>query len=77
MTLILNPYYNYGNVVWATNGSTVLQNLLITQKKAIRIITGSSWNAQTKPLFAKLKILTVHELQVTSYNELQVSCFMF
>jgi len=58
--------------IWVTNGSTALQSLLITQTKAIRIITGSTWNAHTKPLFAKLKILTVHDI-----HKLQVALCLF
>jgi len=28
---LVNPYYNYGNIVWAANDSTALHNLLFTQ----------------------------------------------
>jgi len=41
-------------------------------KKAVPIVTGSIWNAHTKPLFAKLNILTLHDI-----HKLQVACCMF
>ena len=39
------------------------------QKSAIRIITGSSYNAHTEPLFKKLQILPLPDL--ISFNKLQ------
>jgi len=43
-----------------------------TQKQAIRIITGSLWNAHTDPLFAMQNIMKISEIQ-----KMQVPYFMF
>jgi len=44
---LVNPYYEYGNIVWAVKNTASLQKLFLTQKKAIRIITNSEWRAHT------------------------------
>ena len=38
----------------------------------MRIITNSSWRAHTAPIFSKLKVITVFDI-----NKLQTACFMF
>jgi len=50
---LVHPYYEYANIVWAVRNAVVLQKLFITQKRAVRIITNSPWNAHTYPLFRK------------------------
>ena len=42
--------------VWGTATKTNLQPLIVQQKKAIRLITGSSYLAHTEPLFKRLSI---------------------
>jgi len=69
---LIHPYYEYCNIVWAINRTTVLNDLFVTQKKALRIITNSDWNCHTKPLFDKLHILSIFSL-----NDFQVGCLMF
>lgn len=69
---LIQPYFEYCNIVWAIHKSTALNDLLICQKKAVRIITNSKWNAHTKPLFLNTRILPVDKL-----NDLQVACFMY
>jgi len=50
---LVHPYYEYANIVWAVRNTVVLQKLFITQKRAVRVITNSLWNAHTYPLFRK------------------------
>ena len=69
---LVNPYYEYGNLVWTVTSNEAFKKLLITHRKAIRVITGSQWNAHTSSLFQTLKILKIDEL-----HKLQVACFMF
>ena len=69
---LVHPYYEYANIMWAVRNTAVLQKLFITQKRAVRVITNSSWNAHTYPLFRKTHTLTIQEL-----HKLQVACFMF
>ena len=69
---LVAPYYDYCNIVWAINNTIVLDNLYKTQKRAVRIVTGSVFNSHTKPLFIRLNILPISGL-----NRLRVGCFMF
>ena len=69
---LVNPYYEYGNIVWAVNNLVSLQKLFITQKKAIRIISNAKWWEHTHPIFRRLHILKIDEI-----HKLQVACFMF
>src|ERR1700733_11428786 len=60
------PYLTYCNIVWATNYNSRLHDLLILQKRIIRIINESSYYAHTQPMFLKLKLLILDKL--TSYQ---------
>ena len=69
-TLIL-PYISYCNILWATS-KTITNNILLLQKKAIRVCTRSGYRDHTDPLFVKLKWLKVDDI-----NVLQTAIFMF
>ena len=69
-TLIL-PYISYCNILWATSKGTT-DSILLLQKKAIRICAGAGYLEHTRPLFIKLKTLTVSDI-----NFLQTSMFMY
>ena len=69
---LINPYFEYCNVIWAISSSTALDKLFRFQKRAIRLIANSEWNAHTAPLFRDLNILTIHQL-----NLLHVALFMY
>jgi len=69
---LVNPYFEYCNIIWATCSSVVLEKLFRIQKKAIRLIANSDWNAHSAPLFRDFNVLTVHQI-----NRLQVASFMF
>ena len=45
--------------IWGTAAKSVLQPLLIAQKKAVRIIVGAKYRAHTQPIFKKLGIRPV------------------
>lgn len=63
---MIYPYWTYCNIVWATNYNSRLHDLMILQKRIIRIINESSYLAHTQPMFLKLKLLTLDKL--TSYQ---------
>ena len=69
---LISPYFEYCNIVWAIDRSTLLNELLRCQKKALRTITLSNFRQHTRPLFVSLKVLPVSQL-----NDLQVACFMY
>ena len=66
---LVNPYYEYCNIVWAVKNTVLLQKLFISPKKVIRIITNSPWGAHTHPLFRRLSILKIEEI-----HKFQVAC---
>ena len=69
---LINPYFEYCNIVWAIHRNSKLQNLFICQKKAVRVVTLSGPRTHTEKLFNKLKILTIFDI-----NNLQIACFMY
>ena len=69
-TLIL-PYISFCNILWATC-KTLINNILLLQKKAIRVCTRSGFRDHTNPLFVKLKCLKVDDIYF-----LQAAIFMF
>ena len=70
-TLIL-PFITYCNIIWGNCNISKLNQIYLLQKKAVRICTNSPYLAHTDPLFHKLNILKVHDI-----NILQTSIFMF
>ena len=68
---LVYPYLYYGNVVWGSTYKTRLKRLLILQKRIIRIITNSPFDAHTTPLFKKLSLLKIDDI-----HSLQIALFM-
>ena len=67
--LLLNLYYSLVqphliscNIVWGNNYNTRLDSLIKMQKKVGRVITFSSHTESSLPLFQKLEILNVEQL---------------
>ena len=69
--MLLPPYLEYCNIVWATGKSVMLNKLLVIHNKVLRIITNSPWNTHGPLIFSKLNILTVFGI-----NKLQTACFI-
>ena len=55
---LIQPHLNYGILIWGHNCDRILQ----LQKKVIRIISLSNYNAHTEPLFKSLNILKVNDI---------------
>jgi hypothetical protein len=60
---LIYPYLTYCNIVWTSTYITNLNNLIISQKKAVRVVTKSPRNSHTKPLFAQFNLLNVTQLR--------------
>lgn len=56
------PFLTYSCIVWGSTYKTNIKPLEMLQKKAIRIITFSKYDAHTYPLFSKLKVLKIHDI---------------
>ena len=69
---LVYPYLHYGNIIWANTYPTRLDKIKKLQKKIIRIITFSNYTAETAPLFKKLSILSIDNI-----NNEAVAIFMF
>ena len=59
---LMHSHITYGILLWGTTYQKYLHPLEILQKKAIRIITRSPYNAHTAELFKRLNILKFHDL---------------
>jgi hypothetical protein len=60
------PHLNYGILLWGSKQ----QRIFKMQKKLIRIITNSKYNAHTDPLFKKLQILKIADIYASSKYKL-------
>ena len=69
---LIYPFLIYGVLSWGTTYQTTLQPLFILQKKALRLITFSPFDAHTSPIFKRLSILKLYDL--TNYC---IAVFMF
>jgi len=69
---LIYPYLAYCNIAWASTYHSRLKRLIVLQKRAVRIIAGSSFNSHTNPIFHDFNILPVEQI-----NKLQISEFMF
>ena len=56
---LIQPYYNYCNVVWGAADTTIIEPLFLLQKKALRIVNRVPYLEHTKPIFESMKLLTV------------------
>jgi hypothetical protein len=59
---LIHPYLIYGLLLWGTTFKTHMRQLDILQKKAVRIITKSPYNAHTAELFTGERILKLKDL---------------
>ena len=70
-SLILSKL-SYCNIIWGTSCKRNINSIILLQKKAIRICSGSSYLEHTNPLFQTLRIL-----KITDINVLQTAIFMY
>ena len=69
---LIYPYLHYGNIVWGNNYPTRLDKLFKLQKKVLRIITFSPYTAPSLPLFTKLSLLNIYQI-----NDFLIGSFSF
>ena len=60
----VHPFFNYCLEVWGNTFPTHIDCLIKLQKKTIRLITGSPFNAHTSELFIKTNVLPLQKLYV-------------
>ncbi len=59
---LIHSHLVYANPIWSTASQSCIQKIFLKQKTAIRIITSSSYNSHTEPLFKELRILPLPQL---------------
>ena len=70
-TLIM-PYLTYGILLWGNAAKEYITKLFKLQKRALRIVSNSSYLCHTKPSFEKFNTLNIFEL----YNK-NLGIFMY
>ena len=71
-TSIVDPHFRYCCSVWGVCGLTEIQQLQKLPNRAARIVTGSSYDAPSKPLIKTLGWQTIEEL---IQNDTQIMVF--
>ena len=59
---LIKCHLEYACIAWASSCSKNLDKITKLQKKAVRIISNSNYNAHTDPIFGKLNILKFEDL---------------
>ena len=59
---LVYPYLIYCNVIWGGTNYIHLRNLVLLQKKIVRIITNSDYLAHSDPLFVRTGILKINDI---------------
>ena len=58
------PYLCYCNIAWGGTFETNLQRIAILQKRAVRIVNNSTYDANTGLIFKKLELLKLHDIHL-------------
>ena len=68
------PYFYYYKIVWASTYKTNLRRLVILQKRIIRIINKSHFNAHANPIFTDLGTLKLNDIHLLQPSQFMYSC---
>ena len=71
---LIYPYFYYYSIVWVSTYKTNLHRLVILQKRIIRIINKSHFNAHTEPIFKDLGILKFNDIHLLQLGQFMYSC---
>ena len=66
------PYLYYCNLAWGGTYKSNLERIVILQKRALRIVNNSTYDANTGPILKKLKLLKFHNVHL-----FQLGLFVF
>ena len=69
---LIYPHITYRNSTWSSTSVSNLNRIYYLQERAVRAITNSEYRAHTSPLFSKLEILDIFQV-----NTLNTAKFMF
>jgi len=71
---LIYSYMQYGIILWTATNNGNLKNIFKMQKKAIRSITLSKYNAHTRPLFKQLSILELNDIITLENAKFMYKC---
>ena len=63
---LITPYLTYGLISWGNACKTLLDQILVLQKRALRLIYFAETNDQAIPFFVNAKILPLQSLYYES-----------
>ena len=69
---LIHPYFLYCNIIWGSASMAALNNLVLLQKRAVRLISKSEFRAHSSPIFKRLRILKLADI-----NTFQTLVFMY
>ena len=69
---LVYPYLHYCIVVWGSTYKTNLRRLVSLQKRVIRIISKSTFDSHSDPIFKELELLKLSDIR-----QLELGKFMF
>jgi len=61
---LIYPHLTYCNIVWGGAAKAIINELVVLQKRAIRIITNSNYRSNTTALFKELQILKLEDINM-------------
>ena len=67
---LIYPYLYYCISVWGSTYPTNLNRIFVLQKRAIRTISKSSFDAHTGPIFKELNILSFHHIYLAQIGKI-------
>ena len=77
---LIYPYLYYCMRVWGSTCPTNLNRIFVLQKRAIRTISKSPFDAHTGPIFKELNILSLHNIYLAQIGKImfqyKVDCFL-
>ena len=59
---IIYPHFNYCVIVWGAASKTLINKIILLQKKALRIIDRAHYLSHTTPIFKKYKLLQFYDI---------------
>ena len=62
------PYLYYFNLAWGGTYKTNLQRIVILQKRVLRIVNDSTYDANTGPIFKKRKLLKFRDIHLFQFK---------
>jgi len=69
---MIHCHLTYCNILWGCAATATLHKLMILQNRAVRLITRSPFRSSASPIFAKLQLLKIADI-----NKFQTAQFMY